>query len=92
MKTHHLVRRSALALLAASALGASLPALAQGKITRLVVAFPSGGPVDFVARTIGEQLGKELGHQVIVKTRPVPTARLRRTSSRVPCLMARPCG
>jgi tripartite-type tricarboxylate transporter receptor subunit TctC len=69
MKTHHLVRRSALALLAASALVTSLPALAQGKITRLVVAFPAGGPVDFVVRTIGEQLGKELGHQVIVENK-----------------------
>ncbi len=63
------LRRTALALLAATALGAGLPALAQGKITRLVVAFPPGGPVDFVARAIGEQLGKELGHQVIVENK-----------------------
>ena len=27
-------------------------ASAQGDVTRLVVAFPPGGPVDFVARTI----------------------------------------
>ena len=66
---HKTLRRTALALLAATALGAALPALAQGKITRLVVAFPSGGPVDFVARAIGEQLGKELGHQVIVENK-----------------------
>lgn len=44
-------------------------ALAQAKVTRLVVAFPPGGPVDFVARTIGEQLGKELGTQVIVENK-----------------------
>jgi tripartite-type tricarboxylate transporter receptor subunit TctC len=44
-------------------------ARAQAKITRLVVAFPPGGPVDFVARTIGEQLGKELGSQVIIENR-----------------------
>lgn len=62
-------RRAALALLAACALGAVTPVFAQGKITRLVVAFPSGGPVDFVARAIGEQLGKELGHQVIVENK-----------------------
>ncbi|GAB3476388.1 MFS transporter [Polaromonas eurypsychrophila] len=62
-------RRSALALLTATVLGVGLPALAQGKITRIVVAFPSGGPVDFVARAIGEQLGKELGHQVIVENK-----------------------
>ena len=69
MKKYSLIRRSALNLIAASALGATLPVLAQGKITKLVVAFPSGGPVDFVARTIGDQLGKELGHQVIVENK-----------------------
>jgi hypothetical protein len=51
-------------------LGFAAPsAYAQAKITRLVVAFPPGGPVDFVARTIGEQLGKELGSQVIIENR-----------------------
>ncbi len=44
-------------------------AQAQPKVTRLVVAFPPGGPVDFVARTLGEQLGKELGTQVIVENK-----------------------
>ena len=58
MKKYSLIRRSALNLIAASALGVTLPVLAQGKITKLVVAFPSGGPVDFVALTIGDQLGK----------------------------------
>jgi tripartite-type tricarboxylate transporter receptor subunit TctC len=69
MKTQNLIRRSALAVLTASALAFSLPVTAQGKITKLVVAFPSGGPVDFVARAIGDQLGKELGHQVIVENK-----------------------
>ncbi len=69
MRQTTLLRRTALTLLAAFTLGAGLPAWAQGKITRLVVAFPSGGPVDFVARAIGEQLGKELGHQVIVENK-----------------------
>lgn len=44
-------------------------AFAQGKLTRLVVAFPPGGPVDFVARTVVEQFAKELGQQVIVDNR-----------------------
>ncbi len=49
----------------------TLPALtrAQGKTTRLIIAFPPGGPVDFVGRTIAEQLGKELGHTVIVENK-----------------------
>lgn len=69
MKHSVFPRRAGLALLAACALGAGLPVFAQGNITRLVVAFPSGGPVDFVARAIGEQLGRELGHQVIVENK-----------------------
>ena len=67
-------RRRAALLLAAAVLAlgfAAPPAHAQAKITRLVVAFPPGGPVDFVARTIGEQLGKELGSQVIVDFSPL---------------------
>jgi tripartite-type tricarboxylate transporter receptor subunit TctC len=47
------------------------PALhAQPKTTRIVVSFTSGGPVDAVARTISEQLGKELGRTVIVDNKP----------------------
>jgi tripartite-type tricarboxylate transporter receptor subunit TctC len=47
---------------------AALPpaAFAQAKVTRIVISFPPGGPVDFVARTLAEQLGKELGHNVII--------------------------
>lgn len=63
-------RRNALLLLAViGALGAH-PALAQDKIMRIVVAFPPGGPVDFIARTIGEQLGKELNARVVVDNKP----------------------
>jgi tripartite-type tricarboxylate transporter receptor subunit TctC len=64
-------RRQCLHGMAAVALAAAgLPARAQqDKITRIVVAFPPGGPVDFVARAIAEQLGKETGHQVIVENK-----------------------
>lgn len=66
-------RRNALGAMATAALalttGITQSALAQGKIIRMVVAFPPGGPVDFVARTIGEQLGKELGSQVIIENK-----------------------
>lgn len=62
-------RRTLLAALA-GAIATTQAALAQApKTTRLVVAFPPGGPVDFVARVIGEALGKELGHQVIIENR-----------------------
>ncbi len=53
-------------LMATSALAQTA---ASGKVTRIIVAFPPGGPVDFVARTMSEQLSKELGHQVIVENK-----------------------
>ena len=66
-------RRHALSLMAVAALTLSSsltqPVMAQAKVTRLVVAFPPGGPVDFVARTMGEQLGIELGTQVIIENK-----------------------
>ena len=62
--------RKCAALLLSAALVAAAPAWAQDKITRLVVAFPPGGPVDFVARTIAEQLGKELNQRVIIDNKP----------------------
>ena len=47
----------------------SATAFAQGRVTRILVAFPPGGPVDFVARTIAEQLGRELKATVVVENR-----------------------
>ncbi len=44
-------------------------ALAQARTTRLIVAFPPGGPVDFVARTLAEGMAKELGHAVIIENK-----------------------
>jgi tripartite-type tricarboxylate transporter receptor subunit TctC len=70
MKPSRLIRRSVLVLMAAGVALATQPVFAQGKITRLVVGFPPGGPIDFVARILSEQLSKELGHQVIVENKP----------------------
>lgn len=41
-----------------------------GKTVRIITSFSPGGPVDFVARAISDQLGKELGQTVIVENRP----------------------
>lgn len=50
---------------------ASGGALAQAdRITRIVVAFPPGGPVDFVGRALADQLGRELGRTVIIENKP----------------------
>ena len=57
-----LPRRALLGLL----LAAPLAATAQNKPLHIIVSFPPGGPVDFVARALGEQLGKELQTTVVI--------------------------
>jgi tripartite-type tricarboxylate transporter receptor subunit TctC len=56
----------------ATALAIALPgaAMAQSKVTRMIVAFPPGGPVDIVARLIADPMAKDLGHSVIVENKP----------------------
>jgi len=46
------------------------PAFGQGTPMKIVIAFPPGGPVDFVARIFAESLGRELGQTAIVENRP----------------------
>jgi tripartite-type tricarboxylate transporter receptor subunit TctC len=55
---------------AAAGLLAAPLAVAQDRVIRLVVAFPPGGPVDFVARVIADPLGRELNQRVIVENKP----------------------
>jgi tripartite-type tricarboxylate transporter receptor subunit TctC len=70
------MKRVLTAALFAAAIAATIaapfapPAAAQEKVVRLLVAFPPGGPVDLVARTIADQLGKELTQRVIVENKP----------------------
>jgi len=45
-------------------------AQAQNNVVKMLVAFPPGGPVDFVARTIAEPLGKELNVQILIENKP----------------------
>ena len=62
-------RRSLLKGTGAAFVLAAAPLHAQTKTTRLIVGFPPGGPIDFVARLMAEQLGRELGQQVIVENK-----------------------
>lgn len=58
-------------LMLATALAMTLTGVsAQPKTTRIVVSFTAGGPVDAVARTLSEQLGKELGRTIIIDNKP----------------------
>ena len=40
------------------------------RVIRMVVAFPAGGPTDFVARILADRLKPLLGQNVIVENRP----------------------
>lgn len=65
-----MTRKNFTRLLAACALaGFATLSAAQTKTTKILVAFPPGGPVDFVARTLSEQLSKELGQTVVVENK-----------------------
>jgi tripartite-type tricarboxylate transporter receptor subunit TctC len=63
-------------LVAVVVLSAVSGAYAQSKSTRLVVGFAPGGPIDFVARVLSDQLGRELGHQVVVENKPGANANI----------------
>ena len=65
MRTLGLVAALALAGLSANAPAQSYPA----KPVRLVVGFAPGGAADYVARAVGEYLGRALGQGVVVENR-----------------------
>lgn len=58
------------ALMAGGAALAAPQARAQAGVTRIVIPFAAGGPIDLIGRLMAERLGAELGGGFIVDNRP----------------------
>lgn len=74
-------RRLALALCAATALAwaHSAPVQAQDwptKPVQIVVPFPAGGPLDLVARTVGDKMSARIGQPVVIDNRAGATGNI----------------
>ena len=63
---------SALFVLAASVLSSVVPALAAypDRVIKIVVPFAPGGGTDVVARTLAQELAKDLGASIIIENKP----------------------
>ncbi|KAF1018433.1 MAG: hypothetical protein GAK30_03670 [Paracidovorax wautersii] len=69
MSPFNLSRRAFTLGAAAGAIAFPLRSFARPDVLRLVVGFPPGGTLDFVARTIAQQFSHELQQQVIVENK-----------------------
>ena len=65
-----MLRKLAMILVAGLAILAGAAFAQSGAPVKIVIAFPPGGPVDFVARIMAQGLGEDLGQPVIVENRP----------------------
>ena len=68
------VAAAALALVTAQLAGLARPARAQdypSRPIRVLIAFPPGGPTDFVGRLLVDKMSALLGQRVYIETRPI---------------------
>ena len=70
MPFHPTRRRLAAAIAALAIMPAWHTAAHAAPVTRLVVAFPAGGPADTLARTLSRQLEMELKQTIVIDNRP----------------------
>ena len=68
-----LIARAALALVIAAFIGLAAPVPAQDYPTRpirVLIAFPPGGPTDFVGRLLADKMSILLGQRVYIENKP----------------------
>jgi tripartite-type tricarboxylate transporter receptor subunit TctC len=66
MITRRTLLAAPLALAAASAFAQTYP----GRPIKMIVPYPPGGPIDTMARLLGQQLSQRFGQQVVIDNRP----------------------
>ena len=68
-RSHRLARLAAAALAAVALSGSALAQEYPTRPIRMVIAFPAGGPTDFVGRLLAEKMKELLGQSVIIENR-----------------------
>jgi tripartite-type tricarboxylate transporter receptor subunit TctC len=68
-RSHPLARLAAAAVAAVTFTGSALAQEYPTRPIRMVIAFPAGGPTDFVGRLLADKMKEQLGQSVIIENR-----------------------